>query len=385
MVDRAAVRGLATLHELGIRTVVDLTVPGLGRDVRHGRGRGRPGRRSSSSPRPAGTRRAALPLYFQLHGPGRPIDGPDELPSCSCATSRTASRGPTIRAGMIKVVTDAAGITDDVARIMDAAADGAPRDRRDDHDALAPGHAGTASPSSAFLRARGVPLERVVIGHSGDTEDLDYLRALMDDGLDHRDGPVRHGARAARTSVGSGRCSRSLRLGYADRMVLSHDAAVLQPRDAPVVAGRGWRRGGTWRRSLAGSSRCCGRAARRTRTCTRCWSRTPDASSPRPAGGERRRPARASWTVITRGAGHEGGTAGPTGRDGDRRCARARAGTRRRADRGRRRRPVRLGPRASSAGHGRRRSTRGSRVTRHSARWRRSGSACRAARSARSS
>jgi phosphotriesterase-related protein len=65
----------------------------------------------------------------------------------------------------------------------------------------------------------------VVIGHSGDTEDLDYLRALMDDGstigmdrfgMEH----VLADDRRVRTVLAL------LRLGYADRMILSHDAAV---------------------------------------------------------------------------------------------------------------------------------------------------------------
>ena len=34
----------------------------------------------------------------------------------------------------------------------------------------------------AFLRDHGVPTDRIVIGHSGDTEDIDYLRELMDNG-----------------------------------------------------------------------------------------------------------------------------------------------------------------------------------------------------------
>ena len=34
----------------------------------------------------------------------------------------------------------------------------------------------------AFLLERGVRLERVIIGHCGDTEDLDYLVELMENG-----------------------------------------------------------------------------------------------------------------------------------------------------------------------------------------------------------
>ena len=34
----------------------------------------------------------------------------------------------------------------------------------------------------AFFTARGVAPERLIIGHCGDSEDLDYLRELMDAG-----------------------------------------------------------------------------------------------------------------------------------------------------------------------------------------------------------
>ena len=39
-----------------------------------------------------------------------------------------------------------------------------------------------ASTQQAFLQQHGVPADRIVIGHSGDTEDLGYLRELMDNG-----------------------------------------------------------------------------------------------------------------------------------------------------------------------------------------------------------
>ena len=43
-------------------------------------------------------------------------------------------------------------------------------------------HAGAASTSSGYSSEEGVDLTRVVIGHSGDTTDLDYLEELIDTG-----------------------------------------------------------------------------------------------------------------------------------------------------------------------------------------------------------
>ena len=77
MID-SAVEGLAELHRLGIDTVVDLTVPGLGRD---------PALVSEVARRAPVTiiastgwyGAAVLPPFFQLHGPDRLVSEPDPL------------------------------------------------------------------------------------------------------------------------------------------------------------------------------------------------------------------------------------------------------------------------------------------------------------------
>jgi phosphotriesterase-related protein len=76
----------------------------------------------------------------------------------------------------------------------------------------------------AFLRERGVAAERIIIGHSGDCEDLDYLRELMDNGSTI--GMDRFGMEHVLSDERRvGTVVALLELGYADRMVLSHDAA----------------------------------------------------------------------------------------------------------------------------------------------------------------
>ena len=236
-----AVRGLTELYELGIRTVVDLTVPGLGRDV---------GLVSRVAERVRVNLVAAtgwytanvLPVFFQFHGPGRPIDGPDPLVDLFVRDIRDGIAGSAVRAGMLKVMTDVDGITPDLARVLTAAA-------------IAHGETGVpitthSHPASrngldqqAFLADRGVPLDRIIIGHSGDTEDLDYLRELMDNGstigmdrfgMEH----VLTDERRVKTVL------RLLELGYADRMVLSHDAAFyshVTPPSWRATAAPRWR------------------------------------------------------------------------------------------------------------------------------------------------
>lgn len=219
----AAVRALSTLHSLGIRTIVDLTVPGLGRDV--------------SLVAAVANRVAvhivaatgyytadALPIFFGFHGPGRAVNRPEPLVELFLRDLEEGIAGTSIRAGMLKVMSGTAGFTEDVARVMSAAA-------------LAHERTGVAITThslpatrnglqqQAFLQARGVPAERIVIGHSGDTDDLDYLRELMDHGstigldrfgMEH----VLSDDRRVQTVLAL------LERGYAERMVLSQDAAV---------------------------------------------------------------------------------------------------------------------------------------------------------------
>ena len=76
----------------------------------------------------------------------------------------------------------------------------------------------------AFFREHGVAPERLVIGHCGDSEDLDYLRELMDAGASI--GMDRFGMEhVLPDDVRVATVLTLLREGYADRMVLSHDAA----------------------------------------------------------------------------------------------------------------------------------------------------------------
>ena len=75
-----------------------------------------------------------------------------------------------------------------------------------------------------IFKEEGVDLSRVVIGHCGDTDDLDYLEELIAAGsylgMDRfgLDGLL---PTAARVAVVAELCRR----GHADRMVLSHDAS----------------------------------------------------------------------------------------------------------------------------------------------------------------
>jgi len=217
-----AVAGLERLWELGIHTVVDLTVLGLGRDVaRVARVAERTRVQLIAS---TGYYTAdVLPAYFQTHGPGRLVGGPDPLVGLFLRDIEEGIAGTGVRAGMLKVVTDRPGLTADVRRVMEAAATA---HRRTGVPITTHTHAPSRNGRDqlALLRGLGVAPDRLVIGHCGDSEDLDYLRELMDAGATI--GMDRFGMEHVLPD--DRRVATVLALlseGYAERMVLSHDAA----------------------------------------------------------------------------------------------------------------------------------------------------------------
>ncbi len=128
-----------------------------------------------------------------------------------------------VRAGIIKCATDEPGVTPDVERVLRASAKA---------------HRATGVPISTHTHAasevglkqqdvfesEGVDLSRVVIGHSGDSEDTDYLRKLCDRGS--YIGMDRFGIDIfLPTGKRVATIAKMCELGYAQKMVLSHDAA----------------------------------------------------------------------------------------------------------------------------------------------------------------
>lgn len=217
-----AVAGLTDLYRRGIRTVVDLTVPGLGRDI---------DLVAVVAERvPVNLIAAtgwytpnALPTYFRFHGPGLLIDRVDPLIEMFIRDIRDGISGGKVRAGILKVVTDEEGLTDDVRRVMSAAAIA-----HGETGVTITTHSHAASRNGLeqqeFLIDRGVAAERIIVGHSGDSEDLGYLRQLMDNGSTI--GMDRFGMEHVLSDERRVRTVATLvELGYADRMVLSHDAA----------------------------------------------------------------------------------------------------------------------------------------------------------------
>ncbi|HEY3977039.1 MAG TPA: phosphotriesterase-related protein [Streptosporangiaceae bacterium] len=219
----AARERLAQLKRAGVDTILDMTIPGLGRD-------------------PALVTRAAegtglrvmfatgyytldwLPYAFQFRGPGKFLDGDDRLLESLFERDVTKGIGDTgIRAAVLKLVTDVKGMTRDVTRLARAVANVSVRT-----GTVICTHANAATrrglDQQRIFAECGVDLGKVVIGHSNETTDLDYLQQIIDAG----------------SYVGWDRCGQSMDVpldsqldtlaelcyrGNASRVMLSHDKA----------------------------------------------------------------------------------------------------------------------------------------------------------------
>jgi phosphotriesterase-related protein len=175
-----------------------------------------------------------VPLYFKFRGPG--ADGVDPMTAMFVADLTEGISGTGVKAAFLKCAIDDQGLTPGVERVLRAvgrahAETGAPITVHT-HP-----HSGTGRDVVTILRAEGADLTKVVLGHSGDSTDLDYLTELADAGC--LLGMDRFGLDLItpfeqRVDTVAALCER----GYADRMVLSHDASCYIDWFAPEVVPR---------------------------------------------------------------------------------------------------------------------------------------------------
>jgi phosphotriesterase-related protein len=209
---------LTRARELGVRTLIDHSPYDLGRDPEL----------LAAVSQASGVRIVCCTgvwtspqRYFHLRAPA-------EAARLFVRDLREGIAGTGIRAGIIKCATDEDGLTAPVEAVLRACAIA-----HEETGAVISTH--THAPSrSGELQQRvfadeGVDLSRVVIGHSGDTGDLDYLIGLMDRGSYL--GMDRFGSDvflpdARRMDVVATLCER----GWCDRLLLSHDANCYNDR-----------------------------------------------------------------------------------------------------------------------------------------------------------
>lgn len=217
-----AVRQLGKAVERGITTIADPTVIGLGRDIER--------IKKVAALTPMNIIVATgiytfseVPFYFRYRSRRMTASREDPMTDMFVADITAGVADTGVRAAFLKCAIDEQGLTRGVERVLRAVArahvlTGAP----------VTVHTHPASQSGLVvldvLREEGADLGKVVIGHSGDSRDVEYLVKLADAGcllgMD-RFGIGMPPSLPWRADTIAALCQR----GYADRMVLSHDAA----------------------------------------------------------------------------------------------------------------------------------------------------------------
>ena len=219
----AAVAELDELKALGIDTIVDLTVLGLGRDIP---------RIARVAQRSAINIIAATGVYsfdhvpesFAYWGPGLLHDVPEEpMVGLFVQDITEGIAGTGLKAGALKCAIDKPGLTAGVERIMRAVAKAHMQTGAPISVHTAP-HQRTGLIAQRVFAEEGVDLRDVIVGHSGDSNDIGYLMELADQGSIL--GMDRFGIDFVTTTPQ--RVATIIELvkrGYTDRMALSHDCA----------------------------------------------------------------------------------------------------------------------------------------------------------------
>ena len=222
---KRVVDAIARLNELkarGVDTIVDLTVIGLGRYI----------------PRIKRVADATginivvatgvytyndVPMYFHFQGPGTTLGGPELMTDMFVKDIEEGIADTGVKAAILKCATDEPGVTPGVERVLRAVAQA---HRRTGVPISTHTHAHTRRglEQQRIFTEEGVDLTRVIIGHSGDTTDIEYLEELIAAGS--YIGMDRFGIDVLlpfedRVATVARLCER----GHAGRMVLSHDAA----------------------------------------------------------------------------------------------------------------------------------------------------------------
>lgn len=219
-----AQKTLRTLHEsYGVQTILDPTVPGLGRNIR-AMARAIEGIGLNVIAATGWYTYTELPFAFHF----KDMEGRTaELLRLFIKDIDEGLEGTSIKPGVIKCTTDSNGVTPDIEAILRASArahlkTGLPITTHSDYPKK------TGLMQQEIFRQEGVDMGAVVIGHCNESNDLDYLEQLIANG----------------TYIGFDRCGMErpqttndwqvknlvelCRRGYADRIVLSHDHVVFQ-------------------------------------------------------------------------------------------------------------------------------------------------------------
>jgi phosphotriesterase-related protein len=218
-----AIEKLRDLKRHGIDTVVDLSVIGLGRNTRLLLQVARAVPEINLVIATGLYTYDVLPFFFRFRGPDTLTGGPELMTEMWVRDIERGIANTGARPAILKCATDLEGLTPGVERVIRSVArahrrTGIPINT---HTPIPPEPWGLEQ--QRVLREEGVDLRHVVIGHGGGTRNLDYLQQLMDAGSVI--GMDRFGLNTFSFDETVGTVAELCRRGYADRMVLSHDAS----------------------------------------------------------------------------------------------------------------------------------------------------------------
>ncbi|RYG76310.1 phosphotriesterase [Yimella sp. RIT 621] len=217
-----AVRDLNELKGLGIDTILDPTVLGLGRYI--------PRIQKIAAQTDLNIVVATgvytyneIPFQFHYSGPGLLFDVPEPMTELFVKDLTEGIADTGVRAGFLKCAIEEQGMTPGVERVMRAVAQAHVRTGAPITVHTNP-HTRSGLEAQRVLREEGVDLTKVVIGHSGDTTDLDYLAELADAGS--LLGMDRFGLDVLLPFEDRVRTVVDLvERGYAEKIVVAHDAS----------------------------------------------------------------------------------------------------------------------------------------------------------------
>jgi phosphotriesterase-related protein len=214
---------LKAIKASGIDSLVDMTAPGLGRQVQ----------RVARAVEGTGLNVVVvtgyytytdLPFPMRYNGPGRFFNtDPDDafLVDLFVRDIEEGIEGTGIKAGVVKCCTDEPGVTPDIERLIRAVAK---THLKTDVPIMTHTHAKSRRglDQQRILKEEGVDLSRVLIGHSNETSDLEYLTEMLDAGsylgFDRCGLMVDHPLQDQQDTL-----VELCRRGYAGQIVLSQD------------------------------------------------------------------------------------------------------------------------------------------------------------------
>lgn len=208
-----AVKQINAVMERGVKTICDPTVMEAGRDIRF----------MEKVALETGIQIIAATGIYTYHyvAPHFQYRDIDYMADVFVRDIEVGVQGTSIKAGFLKCATDAQGITPDVEKVIRAVA-------RAHHKTGVPimthSHpaSGTGLQQLDILQDEGVDPKHILIGHCGDTDNLEYLLKVLDRGafigMDRYGASKVMGAEKRNAAV-----IELAKKGYAEQMFLSQD------------------------------------------------------------------------------------------------------------------------------------------------------------------